>query len=270
MIGHLRRLLWACRRLGLPVGPKALVLEIGAGHNPYPRTNVAVEMRLDTRERLGSIALDRPVVLARGEKLPFKDKVFDFVVASHVLEHSPDQRAFLNEMERVGKAGYIETLAAVREHLMPAPIHRLEVFTDGAKLFIRKKTSPLGDRWVAEAFRRSWGERAAFRHFHRDSPSAIATAYHWQGSIDFEIENEEVDAAWPLPSDLCRGQWSFARSGLVRLLRRLLGTRCRIDLAPLLKCSSCRGDGLERYDGGFACEGCGKKCPDRRVLPCFL
>jgi SAM-dependent methyltransferase len=46
----------------------------------------------------------RPVdVVARGDELPFTDKSFDFVVASHVIEHIPDPIAALLEWERVAR-----------------------------------------------------------------------------------------------------------------------------------------------------------------------
>ena len=42
------------------------------------------------------------------ENTPFKDKEFDFVIASHILEHVDDPFKFCNELTRIGKRGYIE------------------------------------------------------------------------------------------------------------------------------------------------------------------
>lgn len=36
----LKKLRWSLRRLHVPVSKNALVLEVGAGGNPYPRANV--------------------------------------------------------------------------------------------------------------------------------------------------------------------------------------------------------------------------------------
>ena len=36
----LKKLRWSLRRLHCPVNSEALVLEVGAGGNPYPRANV--------------------------------------------------------------------------------------------------------------------------------------------------------------------------------------------------------------------------------------
>ena len=42
------------------------------------------------------------------QKLPFKDKEFDYVICAHVIEHVNDPIMFKSEIERIGKAGYIE------------------------------------------------------------------------------------------------------------------------------------------------------------------
>lgn len=42
------------------------------------------------------------------KKLPFKDKEFDYVILSHVLEHVPNLLEFKSELTRIGKSGYIE------------------------------------------------------------------------------------------------------------------------------------------------------------------
>mgnify|MGYP001249170163 CR=1 FL=1 len=42
------------------------------------------------------------------KKLPFKDKEFDYVILSHVLEHVPNLLEFKDELIRIAKSGYIE------------------------------------------------------------------------------------------------------------------------------------------------------------------
>src|SRR2546427_13131690 len=82
---------WALRRLHCPVSRNALVLEVGSGGNPYARSNVLLDAYEATRERHWvPLETDRPTVLGFVEDLPFKDKAFAFVIASHVLEHSSD------------------------------------------------------------------------------------------------------------------------------------------------------------------------------------
>ena len=90
---------WKFRRFHCPVDSTALVLEVGSGGNPYFRSNILLDAYENTRERhWAPLVSDRPTVLGFVEKLPFKDKVFDFVIASHVLEHSPNPVKFLTEI----------------------------------------------------------------------------------------------------------------------------------------------------------------------------
>ena len=51
-------------------------------------------------------------------KLPFKDKEFDYVILSHVLEHVPNLLEFVSEIERVSKAGYIELPTKLNDNLV--------------------------------------------------------------------------------------------------------------------------------------------------------
>jgi hypothetical protein len=49
------------------------------------------------------------------EKLPYKDKEFDFVICRHTLEDLKDPIRVCKEINRIGKAGYIETPHRVYE-----------------------------------------------------------------------------------------------------------------------------------------------------------
>lgn len=52
---------------------------------------------------------ERPFIRCSVEKTPFKNKEFDFVYCSHVLEHAKDPGRACDEIMRIGKRGYIET-----------------------------------------------------------------------------------------------------------------------------------------------------------------
>ena len=136
----LESIAWSLRRLHCPVGKNDLVLEVGSGGNPYARANILLDAYEETRERHWvPLKADRPMVLGFVEKLPFKDKSFDFVIASHVLEHSAQPEKFLAELQRVAKAGYIEVPDAFMERINPYTDHRLEITCREKKLIIKKK-----------------------------------------------------------------------------------------------------------------------------------
>ena len=50
--------------------------------------------------------------------MPFKDKEFDYIIASHVVEHVEDISYFLNELSRVGRRGYIEIPTRLEDNLV--------------------------------------------------------------------------------------------------------------------------------------------------------
>ena len=149
------KIMWSMRRIlvGKMISSSALVLEVGSGGNPYPRSNVLLDAYKETRERHWEpLVSDRPTVLSFGENLPFKDKVFDYVIAAHVLEHSPHPEKFLSELQRVAKAGYIETPDAFMERINPYKDHRLEVTVRDDQLIIQKKSNWINDNDLVDLY----------------------------------------------------------------------------------------------------------------------
>src|SRR3981081_316388 len=99
-------------RYNLSINSSDRVLDVGGGHNPHPRANVVVDKYTDSNyHRSGDIKVlkKQQFINADGEKLPFKDQEFDYVISCHVLEHVENPVQFLSEIFRVGKRGYIET-----------------------------------------------------------------------------------------------------------------------------------------------------------------
>jgi len=146
-------LAWPLRRLHVPVSSDALVLEVGSGGNPFPRSNVLLDAYEATRERhYQPLVNDRPTVLGLMENMPFRDGAFDFVIACHVVEHSLDIEASLRELQRVARAGYIETPDAFFERINPYHEHRLELTVRNGALRIRHKRAWLHDPEVVELY----------------------------------------------------------------------------------------------------------------------
>jgi hypothetical protein len=126
--------------------------------------------------------------------MPFKDKAFDFVVASHILEHMSDPGKFLKELQRVGKAGYIETPNFIYERLHPYAIHCLEVADVNGVLHIHKKNGPVEDAFVS-ALEFLRGNEKWARLFHQ-SPDMFHVRYFWSNSIQYQMHNPECHSEW--------------------------------------------------------------------------
>jgi uncharacterized protein YbaR (Trm112 family)/antitoxin component of MazEF toxin-antitoxin module len=272
----MQKIAWSLRRLHCPVDAKALVLEIGAGGNPYFRSNVLVDAYESTGERHWvPLTMDRPTVLAFAEKLPFKDKEFDFVIASHVLEHSLDPIRFLDEMQRVSKAGYIEVPDAFMERINPYPDHRLEITVRNGKLVIRKKKAWQVDPELVE-FYEDRVKQVVTRHVIPSHPFDFHVRYYWADKIDYEIVNPEVEifvseAEQPNTRLIQTASIrSKVQARLLKTIRNLFSQHARnsqIDLIKLLQCTNCHHGELAKGDETLVCLGCGKTYPIRNGIP---
>jgi len=89
------------------------ILDIGCGYNANKYANVICDV-----QDLSNHYQDKRFVKLNEKKLPFKDKEFDFVVASHVMEHVEDVEFFIKELERVSKKGYIELPTMLEDNLV--------------------------------------------------------------------------------------------------------------------------------------------------------
>ena len=264
----IQKVKWSLRRITIRIPSHALVLEVGSGGNPYPRSNVLLDAYEVTRERhWETLVHDRPTILSFGENLPFKDQAFDYVIASHVLEHTPFPEKFLGELQRVARAGFIETPDAFMERINPYKDHRLEVTVRDDTLVVRKKPAWISDKDLVELY-----EKRAKKIITRETIPRHAAAFHmryfWNDAINFKVVNPEVDANWQSP-DSFQGNTvsdfsikSTLRSFSLHLLRKFFSQGSRnasLDILPLLRCPKCHSEKLARESALdiIVCQHCG-------------
>lgn len=265
-------IVWSLRRLYCPVKKEDLVLEVGSGGNPYFRANVLCDAYFETQERFFvPLIHDRPTIIASAENLPFKNDAFDFVIASHVLEHSTDPQKFLEEIQRVGKSGYIEVPDALMERLTHYTFHRLEIAERDGRLLIRKKKNFIQDKELAELF--DYRAIKVFPEIISKYPFHFHVRYYWskdEGGIKYKIINPEYEFDWDPPASENDGAKTkfnlknFFKKKTLFLLRTLLSQSKRnkgIDVAKLMICSKCKGDSFvwnaEKTE--IYCKICGEK-----------
>jgi uncharacterized protein YbaR (Trm112 family) len=271
----LKKLRWSFRRLHCPVDQEALVLEVGAGGNPYPRANVLLDAMESTVERNEqNLITDRPLILGLCEKLPFKNKSFDFIIASHVLEHTDNPEKFLSELMRVGKAGYIETPEGWFEKLCAFTFHRLEVSDLNGKLFIRKKSS-----WKPDESALLWDNKLsnskALLNFLQLNPDLYHMRFYWNNQIDYEIINPDCNASWPFPSHesnyinkeslfhkirnfyLDKRRWLFSQNSRNK----------NLNIFNLLMCPNCDSEVLLQTENEIICQKCNTHYEVKNNIP---
>jgi glycosyltransferase involved in cell wall biosynthesis len=110
------------------IDPAWKVLDVGSGHQANKRANYLLEKFIGESIHRTNQKIDVPEdkYLIGGDALqaPFRDKEFDYVIASHIAEHVDDPVTFCRELQRIAKGGYIETPGPLTEFLLPAPSHK--------------------------------------------------------------------------------------------------------------------------------------------------
>jgi len=93
--------------------PNWRILDIGCGYRAHPNASVIADV-----QDLSNYYKEKKFVKINEKKLPFKDKEFDFIIASHVIEHVEDFKFFIKELERISSKGYIELPSRLGDNLV--------------------------------------------------------------------------------------------------------------------------------------------------------
>ena len=238
--------------LGWRLPRKALVLDVGSGQKPMWRADVLVERYLDdSSQRPGPLCVARPLICGDIEALPLKDKAFDFIYCSHVLEHVSDPERAARELGRVGKAGIIAMPSYHWEKQRSHPTHRWLCRTDGDIVILSPK--PASPREIPAV----------------DDGEEIV--YKWAGSPNVVVEPLTGDAygeTITVPSDCVeRMPSSTSKKRKWRHMGRLImvdvgnvmhhvfSAHRHIDVVPLLQCPRCAGS-VTRSGETLTCAQC--------------
>ena len=129
------------------IRPGDKVLEIGPGSTPHPRANAFLEYQFADEtlaiQQRGDIESapnyqGKPITYYSGDRFPFEDGEFDYVIASHVLEHVPNPEIFMSEIYRVSKGrGYLEFPLPPYDYLFDFDVHTQLVWFDEVNRVIK-------------------------------------------------------------------------------------------------------------------------------------
>lgn len=265
----------------ISISNDALVLDVASGGKPYWRSDVLMDKFVfDNSERDADLIIDRDFVVGDVVRLPFKDKAFDFVIARHILEHLPDPEVFLKELQRVGKAGYIETPSSFSESLFGWPFHLWEIDVVGGVLEIKTKNKTQNNQ--LKKISRYFDTDKDLKRFFFKNRNLFFTAFYWKDNIDFNIFKDGVLEKTVESEDVSLGNFNLkeykSRFNLkarikifINKIRRMIFVKKRkYELVGLLSCIKCHGEIKIGVNSVLSCQECAKEYEYKDNIPVIL
>ncbi len=178
-----------------------LVLEIGPGAYPYWRSDCLLdkfgnEPGTDVSQfgGLPQETLGKPLFFMEGSTIPFKDKSFDYVICSHVLEHVNhiELPHLLDEIVRVSGKAYIEFPCTLYDYIYDFEVHlNLMDIVDGEVICLPKLSTRLEEVKSFSRYALEMRKNSGFA-VELIGPSTIAVGREFYGCIPLRIcEDEE-------------------------------------------------------------------------------
>ena len=150
------------------------ILDIGCGYTAHNYASTICDV-----QDLSLFYKDRKFIRLNEKTLPFKDKEFDFVIASHVLEHVEDVNFFINELQRISSRGYIELPTILEDNLVfenkKDHLWHMEFDDDKNELQISKKIQYLEPVITVSTIKK-------FSKYFRQS---LILELYWENSIEY-------------------------------------------------------------------------------------
>ncbi|MCK5218653.1 class I SAM-dependent methyltransferase [bacterium] len=250
------------------IKPSDVVLEIGSGDNPHPRSNVLVDKYIEGNlERDGNITINRPLIVADLQNLPFKDKSFDYVICRHVVEHLDDPEKGIKELTRVAKRGYIESPSLAGEIMFGWSFHRWVLSIENNKLIFTPKnwSNPLGG-----VFHDLLKTNLFFKLFYKIHRTLFYTKLEWHDQILFEIRKtsfadvkEEIYSSYKKRQKYEENHKSISniikakeKTKRLAIQTTTLKKELKIPLRELLICPACQNNNMIIAENTCTCKKC--------------
>ena len=154
------------------------IADIGCGLSANKYASVIADI-----QDLSNFYKDKNFIKISEKRLPFKDKEFDFIIASHVIEHVEDFEFFVKELERISSKGYIELPTRLGDNLVfENKNDHIWWFTynDVDNKIIASKRNQLINPFITVSMTK------LFEKVFRES---FVLEIAWEEKIDYEIDN---------------------------------------------------------------------------------
>jgi len=152
------------------------ILDIGCGYTAHKNASVVCDI-----QDLSHVYKEKNFVKLTSNILPFRDKEFDFVIASHVIEHVKDVEVFIKELQRVSSKGYIELPTILEDNLVfenkKDHLWHMEFDDDKNQLIVSEKIQFLEPILTVSSSKK-------LLNYFRQS---LVLELFWENSIEYEV-----------------------------------------------------------------------------------
>jgi hypothetical protein len=137
---------------------------------------------------------NKKFVLIESKDLPFEDNQFDFVYASHVIEHVEDVSHFIKELQRISKLGYIELPSMLEDNIILNENNIKDhkwffQFDDVRNILLAEKKKQLIEPFITLG--------VLFGSLRKNFRSSLVLELWWENEIDYEFKNFTVPSNKP-------------------------------------------------------------------------
>ena len=158
------------------------ILDIGCGYTAHNSASVICDIK-----DLSNFYKDKKFIRLTEKKLPFNDKEFDFVIASHVLEHVEDVDFLIKELERVSTKGYIELPTILEDNLVfenkKDHLWHMDFDDVNLRLLITNKIQIFEPILTVSSLQK----------LRKNFKSSLVLELYWENKIDYSfVENENM------------------------------------------------------------------------------
>ena len=157
------------------------ILDIGCNQDAVEYAQTAADI-----QNFSKFYNDKKFVLIKTKELPFKDNEFDFVYASHVIEHIEDVEFFMKEIQRISKRGYIELPSLLEDNIVLSENsindHKwIFKFDDVNHILLAEKKIQLIEPFITHG--------VLFGSLRKNFRSSLVLELLWEDNINFEFKN---------------------------------------------------------------------------------
>ena len=189
------------------------ILDIGCNIAPVEFAQTVADVQNFSKFYEGK---NKKFVLINDKKLPFSNNQFDFVYASHVIEHVEDLSFFISELKRISRKGYIELPSILEDNLVlstnSSDDHKwMFKFDDVEKVLLVEKKKQLIEPFITHG--------VLFDSLRKNFRSSLVLELYWENEINYEFRDFTVKAKKPIFFSIIKKYFShFVRKNKITSL----------------------------------------------------